>query len=155
MSPLAIGSSHSIAACELHFVSACDVVTHWPLTIRPCCGRGVNGLHIVLLLFAYKLRYPEQCASPAPPTSAGPRTGHLETALLTIMLQHVRSNARSCTHRCSVYLIRGNHESAPVTLLYGFYAECVVKASEQTWQRVCNVRHTPPHIAMARNLCRS
>ena len=23
-------------------------------------GRGVNGLHIVLLLFAYKLRYPDQ-----------------------------------------------------------------------------------------------
>ncbi len=32
---------------------------------RPCCGRGVNGLHIVLLLFAYKLLYPDQCA-PSP-----------------------------------------------------------------------------------------
>jgi len=29
---------------------------------RSCCGRGVNGLNIVLLLFAYKLRYPDQCA---------------------------------------------------------------------------------------------
>ncbi len=41
---------------------------------------------------------------------------------------------------CSVYLIRGNHESAPVTVLYGFFAECIVKAGEETWQRVCNVR---------------
>ena len=29
------------------------------------CRRGVNGLHIVLLLFAYKLRYPDQCVSSA------------------------------------------------------------------------------------------
>ena len=32
-----------------------------------CCGRGMNGLNIVLLLFAYKLRYPDQCAPLAQP----------------------------------------------------------------------------------------
>jgi len=40
----------------------------------------------------------------------------------------------------SVFMIRGNHESAPVTVQYGFFAECVVKADEETWQRVCEVR---------------
>ena len=40
-----------------------------------------------------------------------------------------------------VFLVRGNHECATVTLMYGFFTECLVKSSQETWQRVCNVRY--------------
>ena len=36
------------------------------LTDNRCSGRGVNGLHVVLLLFAYKLLYPQKYALIAP-----------------------------------------------------------------------------------------
>lgn len=69
--------------------------------------RGVNGLNVVALLFAYKLRFPDK-----------------------------------------VYLVRGNHESVMLTLMHGFYAECVAKSSRETWRRVCNVFDCLPLAAV-------
>lgn len=69
--------------------------------------RGVNGLNVITLLLAYKLRYPNK-----------------------------------------VFLVRGNHESLMVTLMYGFFAECLEKSSRETWLRICNVFDCLPAAAL-------
>jgi serine/threonine-protein phosphatase PP1 catalytic subunit len=69
--------------------------------------RGKNSLEVMILLLAYKLRYPE-----------------------------------------NFFLLRGNHECASITRIYGFYDECKRRYNIKTWKLFCEVFDTLPYAAL-------
>ncbi len=57
-------------------------------------NRGKQGIEVLSLLLAYKIKYTEQC-----------------------------------------FMLRGNHESAFISRIYGFYDECKRQYSPKLWKR--------------------
>merc|ERR1711879_527093 len=60
--------------------------------------RGKQGLEVIVLLYAYKVKYPE-----------------------------------------NFFLLRGNHECASITRIYGFYDECKRRYNIKLWKQFCDV----------------
>merc|ERR1719409_2354889 len=60
--------------------------------------RGKQGIETIALLFAYKVKYPE-----------------------------------------NFFLLRGNHECANITRIYGFYDECKRRYNVKLWKQFCDV----------------
>ncbi|KAI8062219.1 Metallo-dependent phosphatase-like protein [Gongronella butleri] len=69
--------------------------------------RGKQGLETILLLFCYKIKFPE-----------------------------------------TFFLLRGNHESASVTRVYGFYDECKRRTNVKIWKTFVDVFNTMPIAAL-------
>lgn len=64
----------------------------------------------------------------------------LETIMLLLLLK-----LRYPTH---VHLLRGNHECAGVTKVYGFYDECKRRSSLKSWKSIVDVFNTLPVAAV-------
>ncbi|KAI7901218.1 serine/threonine-protein phosphatase PP-Z1 [Cokeromyces recurvatus] len=69
--------------------------------------RGKQGLETILLMFCYKIKYPE-----------------------------------------NFFLLRGNHECANVTRVYGFYDECKRRTNTKVWKTFIDVFNTLPIAAL-------
>lgn len=69
--------------------------------------RGKQSLETILLLFCFKIKYPE-----------------------------------------NFFMLRGNHESANITKIYGFYDECKRRLSLKSWKQFVDVFNTLPIAAI-------
>jgi len=69
--------------------------------------RGKQSLETIILLFAYKVKYPE-----------------------------------------NFFLLRGNHECASITRIYGFYDECKRRYNIKLWKQFCDVFNCMPVCAL-------
>jgi serine/threonine-protein phosphatase PP1 catalytic subunit len=65
--------------------------------------RGKQSLETITLMFAFKVKYPE-----------------------------------------NFFMLRGNHESASITRIYGFYDECKRRYNIKMWKQFCDVFNTLP-----------
>lgn len=63
----------------------------------------------------------------------------LETIMLLLCLK--------VAHPEKVFLLRGNHECASVTKVYGFYDECKRRSSTKIWKTIVDVFNTLPIAA--------
>eukprot|EP00418_Pyrodinium_bahamense_P004851 CAMPEP_0179010960 /NCGR_PEP_ID=MMETSP0796-20121207/413_1 /TAXON_ID=73915 /ORGANISM="Pyrodinium bahamense, Strain pbaha01" /LENGTH=298 /DNA_ID=CAMNT_0020706315 /DNA_START=69 /DNA_END=965 /DNA_ORIENTATION=+ len=69
--------------------------------------RGKNSLEVIILLLAYKVKYPE-----------------------------------------NFFMLRGNHECAAITRIYGFYDECKRRYNIKVWKFFCDVFNKLPFCAV-------
>jgi len=69
--------------------------------------RGKQSLEVITLLFAYKVKFPE-----------------------------------------NFFTLRGNHECASITRIYGFYDECKRRYNIKLWKTFCDVFNTLPVCAL-------
>jgi len=69
--------------------------------------RGHQSLEVIVLLLAYKIKYPE-----------------------------------------NFFMLRGNHECAAITRIYGFYDECKRRYNIKMWKTFCEVFNKLPFVAI-------
>ncbi|VDM81711.1 unnamed protein product [Strongylus vulgaris] len=86
--------------------------------------RGPQGVEVVILLFALKLRYRDRIFL---------LRGNHETPAVNKIYGFYNECVMKYGAGIWIFLLRGNHETPAVNKIYGFYNECVMKYGAGIW----------------------